>query len=170
MICSASWLWLILVYFCVFLAVLERAVAVRLTFFAILGIVCGGVLVGPMLWVVLVSWSERRRARQLAADARQARSQAMSELRRRLAALQQQPFAFRSGGSVVINCPELRWVESELRRRAGSGSDPQKERLHRMRDQLHAAIQILARQEVPDPALLSLDSSAGLACSEGDSL
>ena len=165
-----AWIWIVLAYFCAFFAVLERAVAVRMTSFAILGIVFVGVLLGPMLWVMAVTWSERRRARQRVEEARQARAQAMSELRQRLAALQQQPFVFRSGDAVVINCPELRWVESEIRRLAGSGSDPQQARLHSMRDQLRAAIQTLARQEVPDPALLSLDCSADRARSDGDSL
>ncbi len=155
------WLWLPIGYaLCLLIALSRTHFEDRLITFAVLLNVLGAAAVGVVLWVLAASFSWRRQRQRAAAEAADERSLRMAALVRRQAALLERTFALRTGDRVVVNCPDLRWVEDELRRLPPSGHDARRRALQDARQTLHDAIQVIARQPDPDSRLLLLDRAA----------
>ena len=152
------WLWLPLAYLMCLLIALQRThVDDRMMTFATGLLLIGGAAVGLMVWVMAATWSWRREKRRDAAVAREEREQRMAALSQQLSVLSAEPFVVRSGERLLVNCPDLRWVEDEIRALSPSRDVERLRVLQAARQRLQDSIQRLLQQPDQAPGGLQLD-------------
>ena len=140
------WLSLPMAYVASFFIALTRTeFGDRLRTFGGLLVAFSVLAVGLGVWICAATWSLRRRKRAAGAAAAALRSAVVARMLRRRDALLERPFALRAGEALVVNAPDLRWVEAQLRALPVQGAAMRRAALQQARARIREGVQALYR-------------------------